>query len=211
MPSHQSCSFTFKFNAPVTLGNLDWTPHEVETSFASTKLRRVRNELGLKLLIRDKKEPLLLLRKKWHILREACEPSLWPWASYQKFVNAKLDTGQPSLRHPYHSDHLPPVILLPETSVHLASLPPPPPTLPVLLSFILFFGPFSSLSARLLPPVLCEPGEIRCVREIPELLPHTILNGICQQLDGSTQETDLPARRSHGLGGKTIPTNWNIV
>lgn len=107
---------------------------------------------------------------------------LFERASYQKSVNAEAGHGaQTSLRHP--TDHLPPVILLPETSVHLASLPPTPRVTFVYLIFRTIQQPLR----QLLPPVLCERSGC-CLREIPCPLPHIFLNGICQQLEA--EETD---------------------
>lgn len=191
----------------LSLSNLNWTLHEVESSFFAWNLRHVRNESGLKLLIRDKKEPLLLLREKWHILREACEPSLWPWASYQKFVNAKLDTGQPS-----PSAILPSWPSAPGHSPTWNFCSPGIPTPTTYLSsprvtfvYLIFRAIQQSLGPTTATGSLWTRREIRCVREIPELLPHTFLNGICQQLDRSTQETDLPTRPiSRTCDGKTI-------
>lgn len=63
-------------------------------------------------------------------------------------------------------DHLPPVILLPETSVHLASLPPTPR-----VTFVyLIFRPIQQPLRQLLPPVLCERSGCCCLREIPSSL-----------------------------------------
>lgn len=108
-------------------------------------------------LLGDKKKPLLLLRNKWNILREIGRPSFRPWASYQKSVNATLDTGQPATVSPtyYYPDHLPPVILLPETCVHLASLPPTPRDTFVYLIFRAIQQPL----CQLLPPVLWGSKE----------------------------------------------------
>lgn len=61
--------------------------------------------------IRDKKEPPPIIKKKM----EHGSSHLFEGASYQKSVNAEAGHGaQTSLRHP--TDHLPPVILLPEAS-----------------------------------------------------------------------------------------------
>lgn len=75
---------------------------------------------------RDKKKPLLLLRKKWNILR--LEGSFRRcWRSPEICEYRGWTRGRPVSLIPWN--HLPPVILLPESSVHLAfptTYPPRP-------------------------------------------------------------------------------------
>lgn len=97
-----------------------------------------------------------------------------------------------SLSLPGPMNHLPPVILLPETAVHLASLPPSTYH-PGLLSFILFSG-HSAVSANYCHRFFVNQlGSSRGTSLIlsPVRALASSLNGICQQLDRrDRQETD---------------------
>ena len=120
-------------------------------------------------------------------------------------MNAVLDTGQPGNSAPSLSagpmNHLPPVILLPETAVHLASLPPSTYH-PGLLSFILFSG-HSAVSANYCHRFFVNQlGSSRGTSLIlsPVRALASSLNGICQQLDRCDRQEMDPYLSSISLG-----------